>query len=215
MEWIEYLENNNISFNIYILEIGDSFIFYKRSQKQQLIIILNGLIKLINIFTNGEIICTKLLHKYNTIPYDTIKSYQKTNNYYKANAIIKTAILTIPLDKFEFYKKQKKNMSMEFFRLLHFIGSKQQETNLMIQILCHRNTKKRIIHLLLLLAKEFGHLKNNEILIPFCISHNTIGIIIGSQRANVTRIMNYFKDRNIISYNKPYTIIHNLLKLIQ
>lgn len=216
MEWLEYLESNNISFNIYILETNDSFVFYKKLQKKPLIIVLYGLVKLINIFTNGEIICTKLLHKYDIIPFNVINSYQEPNNYYKAKAIIKTAILAIPTNNFGYYRKHKKTLPKYFSRFfLHFTQLSPCNTRTMTQILCHRNTKKRIAHLLLLLAKEFGHIQDQTILIPFYISHNNIGIITGSQRVNVTRIMNYFKNEDIISYKKQYIIIRNLLKLIQ
>ena len=210
MKWIEYLEKNNIAFNIHILEKNDSFVFYKNSTNKHFFIIINGLIKLINIFTNGEIICSKLLYKANTIPCNFINPYKEHNNYYKAKALIKTAILSIPLNKStKFYIKN----DYSDIKLSQFIELKKQ--NIMIQILCHRNTKKRIIHLLLILAKEFGHLKNYKIIIPFYISHYDISIITGSQRTNVTRIMNYFKQTHIISYTKQYITINNLLKLIQ
>lgn len=215
MKWLDYLENNNIPFNIYILDIGDCFIFHKKFPQKQLLIILNGLIKLINVFTNNETICTKLLYKYHLIASDTLTtdSYQKYNNYYKAQAIIKTAILAIPLDTFKLNKKQ--DLFIDFLHLFYFIDLFQPNKSIMVQILCHRNTKKRIIHLLLILAKKFGYLNKTEITIPFYISHQTIGIITGSQRVNVTRIMNYFKKQNIISYKKQSITIHNLLRLIQ
>lgn len=212
MKWIEYLEKNNIAFNIHILEKNDSLIFYKKSTKKHLFIIVNGLIKLINIFTNGEIICSKLLYNKNIIPYELINSYKEHNHYYKAKALIKTAILSVPLDKSKnFYTKK----DYSNIKSLHLLELNKQDTNIMIQILCHRNTKKRIINLLLILAKEFGHLKNYKIIIPFYISHYDISIITGSQRANVTRVMNYFKQKHIISYTKRYITINNLLKLIQ
>lgn len=217
MKWLEYLEKNNISFNIHILEIDDYFIFHKKFHRKELLIVLKGLLKLINIFTNGEVICTKLLCKYNLIPWNFVNmtAYKKSNNYYTAKAIVKTIVLAVPLNQLKLYRKQKNNQSKDFFCLLNFMDLVQQKNNVMVDILCHRNTKKRITHLLLILAKRFGYINKKQIVIPFYISHNTIGLITGSQRANVTRIMNHLKKEQIISYKQKNIVIHNLLKLIQ
>ncbi len=87
--------------------------------------------------------------------------------------------------------------------------------NEIISILSHRNTKKRIIQLLMILMKQFGQIKNNQIIIPFHLSHQTIAIIAGSQRITVNRIMNKLKQSGIVSYNKKSLIIYSVTKLIQ
>nr|YP_009589095.1 global nitrogen transcriptional regulator [Corallina ferreyrae]QBL75611.1 global nitrogen transcriptional regulator [Corallina ferreyrae] len=211
MKWIEYLEYYNIPFNIYILDKNDCIMLDKKFSKPQLMIILNGLIQLLQIFSNGETICTALLKQNNIISDILSNSSNTLTYYYKANAIIKTAIIVIPSNKLNYINnvlaKQTFNLCIQ--------ESRHNNNHSMIQILCHRNTKKRIIHLLLILSKNFGRLKNHEIIIPFYISHNTISIITGSQRVNVTRIMNYLKNKTIISYNKKNLIIHSLLQLIQ
>nr|YP_007878179.1 global nitrogen transcriptional regulator [Calliarthron tuberculosum]AGA63790.1 global nitrogen transcriptional regulator [Calliarthron tuberculosum] len=214
MTWIKYLEYKNIPFNIYILENNDCIIFHTKSKFNHLMIILDGLIQVLQIFTNGETICTRLLTKDNIIPNFLSQTSNKLTYYYKATAIIKTAIMIVP---FNILNKNIKlnNLSIQKLIKLYIYESKNQNTNLMIQIFCHRNTKKRIIYLLLILSKTFGKLKNHEIIIPFYISHNTISMITGSQRVNVTRIMNHLKNNKIISYNKQNLRIYNLLQLIQ
>jgi CRP-like cAMP-binding protein len=211
MTWIEYLEYHNIPFNIYILDKNDCIMLNKKFSKPQLMIILNGLMQLLQIFSNGETICTALLKQNNIISDILSNSSNTLTYYYKATAIIKTAIIVIPSNKLNHINnvltKQPFNLCIQ--------ESKHNNSYSMIQILCHRNTKKRITHLLLILSKNFGILKNHEIIIPFYISHNTISIITGSQRVNVTRIMNYLKNKTIISYNKKNLIIHSLLQLIQ
>nr|YP_009660563.1 global nitrogen transcriptional regulator [Corallina chilensis]QCS25511.1 global nitrogen transcriptional regulator [Corallina chilensis] len=211
MTWIEYLEYHNIPFNIYILNKNDCIMLNKKFSKPQSMIILNGLMQLLQIFSNGETICTALLKQNNIISNILSNSPNTLTYYYKATAIIKTAIIVIPSNKLNHINNV---LAKQPFNL-YIQESQHNNSHSMIQILCHRNTKKRIIHLLLILSKNFGILKNHEIIIPFYISHNTISIITGSQRVNVTRIMNCLKNKTIISYNKKNLIIHSLLQLIQ
>jgi len=68
-------------------------------------------------------------------------------------------------------------------------------------ILVYKNTKRRVIQLLLTMSKHFGKIKPKYIVIPFCLSHHTIAIITGSQRITINRIMYRLKKNKIISYN--------------
>lgn len=209
MKWIEYLENKNVPFNLHILEPNDSIIFPPSSENDDFILVVYGLVILLKIFTNGETICKQILSKDHRFFYRYNSSLRGYTYYYRATAIIKTGILTCSLKGI--YKNYiTKSISTKF--LYHF-----QYTNYtnIISILCNRNTKKRIVQLLLQLAQEFGKYKNNIITIPFHLSHQTISLIIGSNRINVTRIMNKLKQKKVISYNKKELIIHSIVRLIQ
>nr|YP_009541675.1 global nitrogen transcriptional regulator [Synarthrophyton chejuense]AYR05684.1 global nitrogen transcriptional regulator [Synarthrophyton chejuense] len=204
MIWLEYLESINTYFNIEILQPNDSIIKTKILNDNQVIIILDGFIKILKVFTNGEVICTQLLQKDHIIKLKNSKN-SFVNYYYTATAITKTVILTTNITELK-----KKNIKIGKFSYYNF-----SKNNSMIQILCHKNTKKRIAQLLLILSKEFGKIQKHNIIIPFYISHNTLSQIIGSQRVNVTRIMNELKEKRIINYNNQQVTIYNVLKLSQ
>nr|AYR05787.1 global nitrogen transcriptional regulator [Lithothamnion sp.] len=208
---LEYLESVNISFNIEILRPNDSIIITSFLQDTQTVIILDGFIQLLKIFTNGEIICTQLLKANHIIQLSNSKS-KLLNYHYKANAITKTALVSIPIKEFT-KKTSETQKSIERFKKLY--TNNQANHNMMTHILCHRNTKKRIIQLLLILSKEFGQYKNQYITIPFYLSHSTLSIITGSNRVNITRIMNELKNKNVIAYDNQKLIIYNILKLSQ
>nr|YP_010728899.1 global nitrogen transcriptional regulator [Lithothamnion corallioides]WEA76994.1 global nitrogen transcriptional regulator [Lithothamnion corallioides] len=211
MIWLEYLENVNISFNIEILQPNDSMIITNFLQDTQVVIILDGFVQLLKIFTNGETICTQLLKANHIIQLNNSKS-KLINYHYKANAITRTALISIPLK--EFTKKiSRTQRSIEKFKQLY--KNDNANHDIMTDILCHRNTKKRIIQLLLILAKEFGQRRQTNIIIPFYLSHSTLSTITGSNRVNITRIMNKLKSKNIISYDNQQLIIYNILKLSQ
>lgn len=211
MLWLEYLENINISFNIKILNKNDSIIITHLLQETQLVVILDGLVQTMQIFTNGEGLCTSLLKANNIIQLNYTQT-KHVNYYYKATAITKTAIISIPIQ--EFAKKTSKTQQLlkKFIQLNTY---NYTSYNIMTSILCHKNTKKRIIQLLLILSKEFGQTQYEHIIIPFCLSHNTISIITGSHRVNITRIMNELKKNKIISYNSQRLIIQDIIKLSQ
>ncbi len=99
MIWLEFLENVNISFNIEILQPNDSMIITNFLQNNHIVIILDGFVQLLKIFTNGETICIQLLRANNIIQLNNPK-HKLVNYHYKANAITKTAILSIPIKEF-------------------------------------------------------------------------------------------------------------------
>ena len=212
MKWIKHLEQYNISFNIHILHRNDSIIIPKifHEHEAHAIYIVDGLIQLLKIFTNGENICTELLYKHNFFNKIELNCQKKINYYYKAIAIKKTIILIIPI------KKLIKNTSITYktdlwYKFLNY----KYNNNHIAEILSHRNTKKRLIQLFLILIKKFGKLTKHNIIIPFYLSHYTLGTITGSQRVTINRIMNNLKKNNIINYNKQQIIIYSIVKLIQ
>lgn len=213
MEWIKCLEDLNMPFNIHIIESGDSIVFYSSPKSRHTIFLLDGCIKLLKVFTNGEIICERLLYKNHSASNNYDLSKQKSNYYYKATAIIKTAIVAVSLQK-PMKSASTLKISIKKLATLHQYENCSNEP--MISILCNRNTKRRVIQLLLTLAKNFGeYTTSHSINIPFHVSHYTISLIIGSNRTHVSQIMSGFKKLNIISYNNQRIIIYNVLKLIQ
>lgn len=210
MQWIKYLEEKNIPFKVQIIESNDSIIFHTLSKNEYLFFLLDGFLKLLQVFTNGENICKALLYKDHLMTSLYNASERKTNYYYKATAITKTAIAIVSIQTLEQYQL---NLVLSIAKLAMI--DKHRNENSMICILSNRNTKKRVVQLLLILAKRFGEYNECKITIPFHISHQTISLIVGSNRTHVSRIMNNLKKLNIISYNKQQIIIKSILNLIQ
>lgn len=207
MKWLIKLESYDMSFKIKILKKNDCIIANQKNSNHKIIYILDGFIQTMQTFTNGEIINTQLLYT-NDILIDIQQPIQikdqHTNCFYKFKALTQTILIII--NKKEFIKKIQKSDRINYNSL-----NLNKE---MIIILSHKNTKKRLIQLLLILIKKFGVLKNNQISIPFTISHCNIASIIGSQRITVNRIMNKLKQ-NTIYYDSKKIIIFDILKLIQ
>nr|YP_010471032.1 global nitrogen transcriptional regulator [Synarthrophyton patena]UVF62861.1 global nitrogen transcriptional regulator [Synarthrophyton patena] len=211
MIWLDYLESIDISFNIEILQTHDSIIITNKAQNNQMAIILDGFIKIIKVFTNREIICTQLLKVNNIIQLHNSKN-KLVNYYYKASAITETVILSIPIKELT----KKKINTQSLIKIFEQLNTHYRiSNNRMLEILCHKNTKKRILQLLLILSKEFGQIKKQKIIIPLFLPHSILSTITGCHRVNIAKIMNELKNKNLISYNNKQLIIYNILKLSQ
>lgn len=208
MKWLTELEHYNMSFSIYILNTNDSIIFPHITDDNQIICVLDGFMQILKVFTNGEKICTKLLYKNNALTDIKFHVNRKTTYYYKAIAITKTAIVTIPT------KELDTKIKRHFLKILSNFEMIYQNHDI-IHILSYKNTKQRLVQFLLILIKNFGQINQNFIIIPFYISHNTIANITGSQRITINRIMSTFKQNQIIHYDNQRIIIYSILQLIQ
>jgi len=211
MKWLNKLEEYNLSFKVKILYKNDCIIADRKSNEHKILIILDGFIQKVKIFTNGETITLKLL--YNTDIFTNLRpgvrsSYSNTNHCYQFKALTNTIIIVI--NQKELIKPIANNYSKEY--LLYHIYN--YEDNDILKILAHQNITKRIIQLLLILTQHFGKISKNQIYIPFNISQDNIATIIGSQRVTVNRIMNKLKT-NILYYDDTKIIILNVMKLIQ
>nr|YP_009541778.1 global nitrogen transcriptional regulator [Neogoniolithon spectabile]AYR05987.1 global nitrogen transcriptional regulator [Neogoniolithon spectabile] len=178
--WISIFKNWNASFSIYTIYKNDSIIFDKTFSRDKSIVILDGYIQLLQIFTNQEIVCKKLLGKQEIIPYYFFTD-SDTTFYYKANALTKTVVAILCSKKIKIDTP-------------YYFTSTYNEYS-MISILCHRSTQKRMVQFILILSYKFGYFHKNIITIPFDITHQDISNIVGSQRVNVTRIMNQLKEK--------------------
>ena len=200
MKWLTSLEDHDISFNIHILEQNDCILAYQNINLNKIICILDGFIQILQVFTNGETICVQLLYAndlFANISTYIKTPYSNTNHYYKIIALTKTVIATI--NEKIFIRQIQHNTKL----LNEFCHTNFYHNNEITQILSHRNTKKRLIQLLFILIEHFGKFTENNLTIPFNLSHHTIATIIGSQRITVNKIMNELKK------NTSYTIITN------
>lgn len=209
MKWLKKLENCNISFHIHVLDKEDFIVIRKGNTEKRIVYILDGLMQLIKVFSNGEKICIELLHSCQTAI--TPKPASRTSNYCSIlTAITFTKIITV--SEQEINKIPAAGTLSEIAQDMILQKNKNYQ---IASILSHRNTKKRIIQLIIILAKQFGQIKGQIVTIPFHLSHQTIADITGSQRGTVNKIMNQLRKNSSIRYSSKNMIICSLTRLIQ
>ena len=208
MKWLAYLEKYNISFKVNILNREDSILINKNNK---IIYVVDGFIQKLQVFTNGEKLCTQLLYKNHILKKIKLTEHissKKHNYYYELIALTRTIIIT--LEEQELIIKG--NIYNHFIYQLNSLSSNHNED--IISITSHKNTKKRLIQFLFVLVERLGILTKKQIIIPLNLSHYTIATIIGSQRITVNRIMNELKKREILSYDNKKISIINIIQLI-
>lgn len=201
MEWIYHFSNYKIPFYIYKINKGESIAHTLQSYNSRCIIILNGVVYLMKIFNNEEIIGLGIFHEKDII---TIKEDQK--NLYCNCAI--TALRTTFLMIFEledivdrFYTKTDllKTIILSYDRTFY-------KYEMMNTILSHKSCRNRLIQLILCLCEEFGVIEKNSIIIPFSIPQTTLSIIVGCNTGTINKL---FHD-----LYRDYAITHTYQKYI-
>ena len=208
MKWLTYLEKYNISFKVNILNEEDSILI---NRNNQIIYIIDGFMQKLQVFTNGEKLCTQLLYKNHILKKIKLTKqlrYQKYNHYYELIALKKTIIVTFEEQELII----KSSIYNQFIVQLQSLSSNHNED--IIGITSHKNTKKRLIQFLFILIERLGVLTKKRIIIPLNLSHYTIATIIGSQRITVNRIMNELKKKDILYYDNKKISIINIIQLI-
>ena len=95
MKWLTYLEKYNISFKVNILNREDSILINKNNR---IIYIIDGFMQTLQVFTNGEKLCTQLLYKNHILQKINLieqRSHKKHNYYYELIALTRTIIITL------------------------------------------------------------------------------------------------------------------------
>lgn len=209
MKWINYFSASTIPFSVYKIAKGDSILYHPNQSKSKSLLIIDGLVYLLKIFTNNEILSVALLNKNHII--NIMKTYNNNYFYYKAVAIKDTFCICFV------WEELKNNFKCNNYLLIELIESYQKtiyQYEIINNIIAHRYIKNRIVQLILFLSTEFGIVNKQNIIIPLEISQTTIGIIIGSNRITVNQILQQLYKQNIISYSpQKYIILHDPLAL--
>ena len=208
MKWLKKLEDLNTSFHVHALNKEDFILLEEKKKNRHMVYILEGCTQMLRVFTNSEKVCLRILSKSEIIVsyYDN----EKTENYCDLMvAATKTKIVIIPFIEI----KNKLKGSTEIFAKR--VVQKESAKDEIINILSHRNTKKRVVQLLIVLTKRLGYIKDNKIIIPIRLTHQVIADIIGSQRIAVSRVMASLKRSKIIEHNNKSFTICSATRLIQ
>nr|WCH56210.1 global nitrogen transcriptional regulator [Calliblepharis sp.] len=204
MKWINYFSNLNIPFYIYKLNTSDSIIYSRYIKVNQPMIILHGIVYILKNFTNKKTTTLAILKKGNIIYINQIK---ETNCYYKVIAITTTFFISFQWKNLiNINNNINSQIFKEFIKL--YIKTKNQY-EIMNSIITHKYIKNRLIQLILIFSRDFGIINKTQITIYHYISQKNIGIIIGSNRTTVNKILNYLNYYKFIQYSSDKKIIIN------
>nr|WCH54818.1 global nitrogen transcriptional regulator [Hypnea edeniana] len=208
MKWLNYFLNFNIPFYIYKLNTNDSIIFSNDIKINQPMIILYGIVYIIKNFYNNKKTTIAILEADNILYINQIK---EKNCHCKIIAISKSFLISFQWKNLININKSFNHMIFKEIIKLYTKTNKKYE--MMNIIMSHKYIKNRVIQLILFCARDFGSINKEKITICHYISQNTIGIISGSSRTTINRILKKLTYNKSIQYSidKKITInIHHL-----
>nr|WOA02409.1 global nitrogen transcriptional regulator [Gloiopeltis furcata] len=193
MKWLNHFSELKIPFYLYNLNNNDSIVCSSSINRKKSFIVVHGVMYLVKVFANGEMLTLGIFNKGDIISItDPNKSC-----YYSIIALRETFILSFTWEDLIYLSTKKKCSLKEIACSLKSALHQYEQMN---TILAHKCTRHRIIQLILFLAREYGQISSDKIKIPFYMSQNTIGTVIGSNTSNVSHIISNLLDMGILEY---------------
>uniref|UniRef100_A0A2H4FRY2 Global nitrogen transcriptional regulator n=1 Tax=Kappaphycus alvarezii TaxID=38544 RepID=A0A2H4FRY2_9FLOR len=158
MKWINHFLNSKIPFYTYKLNKNDSIIYTQQITTNRPLILLHGIVYVLKIFTNQEIITLAILESGNII-YNPIPT---ENCYYKIIALKETFVISFSWKDLINNSQYIANSFTADF--LKSYGKTIQKYEAMNNILAHKYVKNRVIQLILVLLRDLSTIKKKILL---------------------------------------------------
>lgn len=178
---------------IYKLNMRDSLIYTSNSDYQRNILIMQGAVLVLKIFTNREIIPMSILNDHSII-FIKNYSFDIENYYYKAVALKETYMISLKMDDIS-------SQIIHRYFIKAFYNTIRKQI-LIAQILLHKEANNRTLQIIIYLSEYFGYLKNNDIIVDLQINYNLLALMTATNTKNMRKIINKLKNRIIIKSNK-------------
>lgn len=207
MKWLQFCTLNNIPYYVYKLKETDSIILKQlEKQNHKIIAILYGIICIIKVFPNSEILPIALLNENNIF----MGSNKSKKVYYKINALTEAFVLTFSENNC--YVKCLK-IPPKFY-ITEYYQKTLERYEEISEIMSQKNIKYRIFQLILLICLKFGYMKSQTIVIPFTLSNKNISILTGVNLNTISKTMKLLQNQNIVhESDKRIIYSKDLLKI--
>ena len=139
MRWIQLLEKEKFTFKIHTLQRYDSLIISSYSNNNNLLIVLDGFVNILKVFTNHQTICLGLLTNNCLIQKNYIHK-KSINYYYKITAMAFTLILSIEINSLTTINKST-NVLIPY--LVYSYSKTLNSYETMFTIFIQKNVKKK------------------------------------------------------------------------
>nr|YP_010903758.1 global nitrogen transcriptional regulator [Hypnea wynnei]WCH56610.1 global nitrogen transcriptional regulator [Hypnea wynnei] len=205
MKWLNYFLNFNIPFYIYKLNMNDSIIYSRNIKINQPMIILYGMIYIIKNFHNHKKTTIAILDAENILYINHMK---EKNCHYKIIAISKSFLMSF---QWKNLININENLNHIIFKeLIKLYTRTNKKYEMMNIIMSHKYIKNRVIQLLLFCARDCGNINKTYVTISHYISQNTIGLLSGSTRTTINRILKKLTYNKYIEYSIDKKITINI-----
>ena len=153
------------------------------------------------------------LHILQPISYfPMVWAFNNTPNVYYYEALTPIEIGRAPKDQVLEFIKDKPELISE---LLRELLSRYEESLTRIEHLIFSDAYRRVISVLLYIAKYFGKKSGNKIVVNHRFTHQDISSLVGVSRETVSIEMGKLAQRNLVEFVEHAMIFSNIQKLEQ
>lgn len=124
-----------------------------------------------------------------------------------AFAIQDTTLCLMTSEEFEELVENDSGLKTE---VMKFIGYRLQKLERRVELLSFRDSKQRLIEMMLDFKEDFGKRVGDEFFIDQTLSHREIAALIATSRQTVTKLLNELREKEYIDFNRKKLIIRNL-----
>lgn len=128
----------------------------------------------------------------------------EANDY--AYALEESTVCFMPAAEFDKLLLTDAGLSVE---VMKFVGLRLQKLERRVERLSFKDSKSRLIEMILDFKEDFGRRVGDEYFIEQNLSHKEIAALIATSRQTVTKLLNELRENNLIDFNRKKLIIRN------
>lgn len=128
----------------------------------------------------------------------------ESNDY--AFALEECIVYSMPVDNFEKLIQTDAGLSAE---VMKFVGLRLQKLERRVERLSFKDSKSRLIEMILDFKEDFGKRVGDEYFIQQNLSHKELAALIATSRQTVTKLLNELREKDLIDFNRKKLIIRN------
>ncbi|PKL78815.1 MAG: Crp/Fnr family transcriptional regulator [Ignavibacteriae bacterium HGW-Ignavibacteriae-4] len=195
-------------------ELGkkSSMVKYKKSDaifipdelQKNIFFLKKGKVKVSTYNKEGEELIKTILkpgEMFGKLPYSP---GSEDNDY--AFAMEECTVCFMPSDEFEKLIQTDAGLSAE---VMKFVGMRLQKLERRVERLSFKDSKSRLIEMILDFKEDFGKRVGDEYFIEQTLSHKEIASLIATSRQTVTKLLNELREKELIDFNRKKLIIRD------
>ncbi|MFA7326870.1 MAG: Crp/Fnr family transcriptional regulator [Candidatus Kapaibacterium sp.] len=179
-------------------------IFIPEELHKNIFFLKKGKVKISTYNKEGEELIKAVLkpgEMFGKLPYSP---GSEENDY--AFAMEECTVCYMPAEDFEKLIQTDAGLSAE---VMKFVGLRLQKLERRVERLSFKDSKSRLIEMILDFKEDFGRRVGDEYFIEQTLSHKEIAALIATSRQTVTKLLNELREKELIDFNRKKLIIRN------
>lgn len=185
-----------------------TFVFVEGESREAVFFIQDGTIKTYKVDKDGNEQVMSLLQKGDMFPH--IGFFDDSPYPATAEVIQKADLLVMRIDDFDQLLMEKPQIAIKVMKMM---GRKILQLQERLQELISSDVFRRVIHMLLRLANEYGEKRNDGVYIGLPMTNRDIANMVGTSRESVNRTLNQLRKENLLEIDRKGILIYDLKAL--